>query len=65
MLYIPKNTKFTKFQKKKIKNSASKFLTLNYGSFGLRTKENSILTSKQIEMLNLNLTKGTKKTGRY
>jgi ribosomal protein L16/L10AE len=65
MLFIPKNTKFSKFQKKKVKNSPSKILALNYGSFGLKLKENCCLTSKQLEMIKVNLSKGTKKVGRY
>jgi ribosomal protein L16/L10AE len=65
MLFIPKNTKFIKFQKKKVKNVASKALNLVYGCFGLRVKQNCCLTSQQLEMLKLNLSKGTKKIGRY
>lgn len=65
MLFIPKNTKFTKLQKKKIKNSPSKTLDLVYGSFGLKIKQNCFLTSKQLDMIKLNLSKGTKKVGRY
>jgi len=65
MLFIPKNTKFTKFQKKRIKNSPSKLLNLIYGSFGLKVKQNCWLTSTQIEMIKLHLSKGTKKIGRY
>lgn len=65
MLYIPKNTKFAKFQKKKIKQAQSKILELNYGSFGLKSKDNFYLTSGQLEMIKLNLAKGTKKVGRY
>lgn len=65
MLFIPKNTKFIKFQKKKIKNSPSKILNLNHGSFGLKVKQNCCLTSTQIEMIKINLSKGTKKVGRY
>jgi hypothetical protein len=65
MLFIPKNTKFTKFQKKKIKNAPSKILDLVYGSFGLKVKQNCCLTSRHFEMIKLNLAKGTKKLGRY
>lgn len=65
MLFTPKNTKYIKFQKKRIKNSPSKVLALNYGTFGLKVKQNCCLTSTQIEMIKLNLSKGTKKIGRY
>jgi ribosomal protein L16/L10AE len=65
MLFIPKSTKFTKLQKKKIKNLPSKSLKLMHGSFGLKAKENCFLTSKQLEMVKLNLSKDTKKVGKY
>ena len=65
MLFIPKSIKFPKLQKKKIKNSSSNTLTLVYGQFGLKVKQNCCLTSKQLEMIKLNLAKGTKKVGRY
>jgi ribosomal protein L16/L10AE len=65
MLFIPKNTKYSKFQKKRIKNSPSRMLNLNYGPFGLKVKQNCCLTSTQLEMIKLNLSKGTKKVGRY
>jgi ribosomal protein L16/L10AE len=65
MLFIPKNTKFIKFQKKKIKNLPSSNLDLIHGFFGLKVKQNCYLTSKQLEMLKLSLSKGTKKIGRY
>ena len=65
MLFIPKQTKFVKFQKKKIKNSSSNTLDLVYGYYGLKIKQNCYLTSKQLEMIKLNLAKGTKKIGRY
>ena len=39
-MFIPKNTKFIKFQKNKIKNIPSKGLDLIYGSFGLKAKQN-------------------------
>lgn len=65
MLFIPKNTKFTKLQKKKVKNSPSKVLGLVHGFFGLKVKQNCFLTSKQLEMIKLILSKGTKKVGRY
>ena len=65
MLFVPKNTKFLKLQKKKIKNTPAKILNLVYGSFGLKVKQNCCLSSKHLEMIKLNLAKGTKKIGRY
>lgn len=65
MLFIPKQTKFAKVQKKKIKNSLSNTSDLVYGYYGLKIKQNCCLTSQQLEMIKLNLAKGTKKVGRY
>lgn len=65
MLFIPKKTKFTKLQKKKIKTIPTKVLSLVYGAYALKVKQNCMLTSNQLEMLNLNLSKGTKKVGKY
>ena len=65
MNFIPKSTNFLKLQKKKIKNLPTKNLNLVSGTFGLKATQNCFLTSKQIEMLKINLAKGTKKSGRY
>nr|SYZ47148.1 e9c7a147-c7a9-437f-85d1-f43a20fcb0c3-CDS [Plasmodiophora brassicae] len=62
---IPKKTKFIKFQKKKIKNLATRFLNLDFGNFGLKAKKNGYITSKQLEMVKLNLSKSTKRIGQY
>nr|YP_009350069.1 50S ribosomal protein L16 [Spongospora subterranea]AIK19940.1 50S ribosomal protein L16 [Spongospora subterranea] len=64
MNFIPKTTKFLNY-KKKIKNLPTKNLNLVNGTFGLKANQNCFLTSKQIEMIKLNLAKGTKKAGRY
>jgi len=65
MLFIPKTSRFQKLQKNKIKNSPSKNLNLVFGTFGLKIMENCCLTSKQLEMVNFHLAKGTKKLGRH
>jgi ribosomal protein L16/L10AE len=64
-MYIPKRTKFQKIQKRKIKSLTSRNLNLIFGLFGLKLKQNCYLTAKQLETLDLNLSKGTKKVGRY
>jgi ribosomal protein L16/L10AE len=63
--FIPKISKFPKFQKKKIKNLPSKNTGLAFGSFGLKVQKNCLLTSKQLEMLGMSLSKGLKRVGRY
>lgn len=65
MLFTPKNTKYQKFQKKKIKNLPTRNTSLAFGFFGLKVKESCFLTAKQLETLKFNLAKGTKKIGRY
>lgn len=65
MSFFPKNTKFPKFQKKKIKTIPTKMLLPCYGSCILKAKQNCFLTSTQLEMLSLKLAKGTKKVGKY
>lgn len=65
MLFIPKSTSFSKFQKKRVKNSPASGLHLAYGLFGLKVKQNGLLTSKQLGMLRFHLSRGTKKIGRY
>lgn len=64
-MFIPKKTKFTKLQKNKIKTIPTRGLTFVYGIYALKVKQNCLLTSKQLEMLNLKLSKGTKKIGKY
>lgn len=65
MLFVPKSTKFMKLQKDKVKSVSAKMLTLVYGTFALKVKQSCFITSKQLEMIKLNLSKGTKKVGRY
>lgn len=65
MLFIPKNTKFSKFQKNKIKHFPSNNLNLTYGTYALKSKQNGYLNSSQLNTLKLQLAKGTKKIGHY
>ena len=65
MSFIPKNIKFPKVQKKKIKNLTSTNTELVFGTVGLKIAENGFLTSKQLDMLKLLLSKSLKKQGQY
>jgi ribosomal protein L16/L10AE len=65
MSFIPKNTKFMKVQKKKIKNLTSTNTDLVFGTVGLKIAENGFLTSKQLDMLKFFLAKNLKKQGQY
>ena len=64
-MFIPQIKNYKKLQKKKIKNSAYVNNYLSFGEFGLKIKENYFITSKQLEMIRVLLSKGTKKTGKF
>lgn len=64
-MFIPKKKEITKLQKSKIKISAVKNTILAFGEFGLKVKENSFITSNQLEMLRVFLVKKTKKVGKF
>lgn len=63
--FIPKTSKFVKFQKKKIKNVSTKGTVLIFGTLGLKVTANGQLTSRQLAMVQLTLSKNLKKTGKY
>lgn len=65
MFFTPKNTKFNKFQKNKIRHIPSSNLNLVYGVFALKAKNNGYLTVSQLNTLQLQLVRGTKKLGQY
>lgn len=65
MFFIPKKKEFRKLQKKKVKISASRNNTLSFGDFGLKIKENYFLTSSQLEMIRIFLSKEIKKVGKF
>jgi large subunit ribosomal protein L16 len=66
-MFIPKNTKFKKWQKGKNKNKIYNnlnFFKLNFGSVGLQSAANGNLTSKQIDTLSQSIKKTIKRFGR-
>lgn len=59
----PKQTKFKKFRKIRIKRIEHRQTSLEFGSFGLRTLEGGQISSRQIEAVRRVITRKLKKTG--
>jgi ribosomal protein L16/L10AE len=64
-MYIPQKKEIKKLQKKKIRVSANSNTLISFGYFGLKIKENSFITSNQLEMIRVFLAKRTKKVGKF
>ena len=67
MIFKPKKTSFTKYQKGKAKNIINNYLTLKFfkkKSFYLKSTESGKISSKQLETLYQSLNKIIKKTGK-
>ena len=64
-MFIPNKKELKKLQKKKIKTSAQSNNYLAFGDFGLKIMENYFITSKQLEMSRIILSKHTKKIGKF
>jgi ribosomal protein L16/L10AE len=64
-MFVPQKKEIKKLQKKKIRFSANNNTSLSFGYFGLKIKENSFITSSQLEMIRVFLTKQTKKVGKF
>jgi|TARA_B100000780_G_scaffold263495_1_gene217420 large subunit ribosomal protein L16 len=60
----PKQTKFKKFRKIRIKRIEHRQTSLEFGSFGLRTLEGGQISSKQIEAVRRVITRKLKRTGK-
>ena len=60
----PKQTKFKKFRKIRIKRIEHRQTSLEFGSFGLRTLEEGQISSKQIEAVRRVITRKLKRTGK-
>ena len=59
----PKRTKFRKMQKGKMKGNAKRGATLAFGSFGIKSLEESWITSRQIEAARIAVTRFMKREG--
>lgn len=60
----PKRTKFRKMQKGRIKGLAQRGSTISFGSFGLKTMEESYITARQIEAARIAMTRHMKREGK-
>ena len=60
----PKRTKFRKQQKGRIKGNAGRGHTIAFGSFGMKTLEESFITSRQIEAARVAITRYMKREGK-
>lgn len=59
----PKRTKFRKMQKGRMKGLASRGSELSFGSFGIKSLEESWITSRQIEAARIAVTRFMKREG--
>lgn len=59
----PKRTKFRKMQKGRMKGLASRGAELSFGSFGIKSLEESWITSRQIEAARIAVTRFMKREG--
>ena len=60
----PKQTKFKKYRKIRIKRIEQRQTSLKFGSFGLRTLEGGQISSRQIEAVRRVITRKLKRTGK-
>jgi large subunit ribosomal protein L16 len=63
-MLMPKKTKYRKQQKGRMRGTASRGNSLNFGDFGLQAVECGRLTSRQIEAARIAMTRFIKRTGR-
>ncbi|MBK0383253.1 50S ribosomal protein L16 [Pedobacter sp. SD-b] len=59
----PKRTKFRKMQKGRMKGLATRGAELSFGSFGIKSLEESWITSRQIEAARIAVTRFMKREG--
>ncbi|MBF25283.1 MAG: 50S ribosomal protein L16 [Flavobacteriales bacterium] len=59
----PKKTKYRKSQKGKMKGNAQRGALLNFGSFGIKSMEESFVTARQIEAARIAATRYMKREG--
>tara|TARA_B100001029_G_C14709451_1_gene259237 strand:- start:57 stop:470 length:414 start_codon:yes stop_codon:yes gene_type:complete len=59
----PKKTKYRKSQKGKMKGNAQRGAVLNFGSFGIKSLEESFITARQIEAARIAATRYMKREG--
>lgn|SRR5690554_5408682 len=60
----PKRTKFRKMQKGRMKGNATRGTSLAFGSFGIKTMDESFITARQIEAARIAVTRFMKREGK-
>jgi len=63
-MFQPKKTKYKKYQKGKLKIKTNSLLSLNFGSFGLKSLESGRIKSSQIEAVRRNIKRKIRKLGK-
>jgi large subunit ribosomal protein L16 len=63
-MFQPKKTKYKKYQKGRLKLKTNSLLSLNFGSFGLKSLESGCIKSSQIEAVRRNIKRKIKKFGK-
>lgn len=60
----PKRTKFRKMQKGRMKGNATRGAAISFGSFGIKSMDESFITSRQIEAARIAVTRYMKREGK-
>ncbi|NEN23455.1 50S ribosomal protein L16 [Cryomorpha ignava] len=60
----PKRTKFRKMQKGRMKGNATRGTAISFGSFGIKSMDESFITSRQIEAARIAVTRYMKREGK-
>jgi len=63
-MLAPKRVKYRKLQKGRIKGSAHKGITVDFGEYGLQAVESGRLTARQIESARIAITRHVKRGGK-
>jgi len=64
VMLAPKRVKYRKLQKGRIKGSAHKGITVDFGEYGLQAVESGRLTARQIESARIAITRHVKRGGK-
>lgn len=60
----PKRTKYRKMQKGRMKGNATRGTAISFGSFGIKSMDESFITSRQIEAARIAVTRYMKREGK-
>ena len=60
----PKQTRYKKYKKNRIKGTASKNVSCNFGLYGLKANESGRVTARQLEATRVTITRKIKRKGK-